>query len=223
MNELIKIENKNGIETVNAREFHCYLENKRQFSDWIKQRIEQYDFIQELDYTIHKFVIGKATQIDYYISIEMAKQLSMVENNDKGKKARLYFIECENKLKNNQIKSDDEIIAIGYAKAIEKIRILEYKIQEDKPKIDTYNALIDSDGLYSMSNIAKSLNTGRNKLFKVLRDSNVLMSNNEPYQKFCDNDYFTIRYKTLKTGETISVTKVTPKGLIYIEKLLKRG
>lgn len=94
--ELIKI-NENGL--VNARELHEFLENKRQFSDWIKQRISQYGFIEDEDFTVHKFVNGKATQIDYAITIDMAKELSMVENNEKGKQARKYFIQCEKKIK----------------------------------------------------------------------------------------------------------------------------
>jgi len=48
--ELIKIEKKNGIETVNARELHEFLESKRQFADWIKQRIENYSFVESQDY-----------------------------------------------------------------------------------------------------------------------------------------------------------------------------
>lgn len=101
MNELIKIEEKNGIETVNARELYDFLESKRQFANWIKSKIEKYNFIENQDFTLNKIVIGKTTQIDYYLSIEMAKELSMVENNEKGKQARQYFIECEKRLKNN--------------------------------------------------------------------------------------------------------------------------
>lgn len=107
MNELATmIEDNGGIKTVNARDLHEFLENKRQFADWIKQRIEQYGFNENLDFTIHKFVNGKSTQIDYHISIQMAKELSMVENNEKGKQARKYFIEVERKFKeeNGQIK-----------------------------------------------------------------------------------------------------------------------
>jgi phage anti-repressor protein len=97
--ELIKIEQRNGIETVNARDLHLFLESKRHFSDWIKQKIENYGFIENQDFTIHKIVIGKNSQNDYYISMSMAKEISMLENNEKGKQARQYFIECEKKVK----------------------------------------------------------------------------------------------------------------------------
>ena len=91
MNELIKVESRNlgedVVQTVNARELHGFLGSKQQFADWIKGRIEQYGFVDGVDFTVHKFMNGRATQIDYYVSIDMAKELSMVERNEKGKQA----------------------------------------------------------------------------------------------------------------------------------------
>lgn len=106
MNELIKIE-KNSvggdlIETVNARELHTFLESRQDFSDWIKNRIRQYGFAEGVDYLIHKFMdnpLGGRPVIDYHVSIDMAKELAMVERSDKGREARRYFIECEKRLK----------------------------------------------------------------------------------------------------------------------------
>ena len=79
----------NAVETVNARELHEFLESKRQFADWIKNRIEQYDFIENQDFVrFHKKMkANNATMIDYHITLDMAKELSMVERNEKGKHA----------------------------------------------------------------------------------------------------------------------------------------
>jgi anti-repressor protein len=102
MNELIKIQNESGKQTVNARELWEFLESKKDFSDWIKRRIEHYGFEKEKDFTT---IQGKSTGgrpiIDYYVTLEMGKELSMVENTEKGRAARNYFIECEKKLKEN--------------------------------------------------------------------------------------------------------------------------
>ena len=84
---------------VNARELHAFLEVETPFSMWIKRRIEEYGFIEGQDFTDHKFVNGKATQIDYFLTLDMGKELAMVERNDKGKEARRYFLDCEKKLK----------------------------------------------------------------------------------------------------------------------------
>ena len=117
MNELIHIQpqtiNGNTVETVSARELHEFLESKQDFSTWIKNRVEQYDFVENQDYILlHKKmeqVSGAKYLIEYYITLDMAKELAMVENNEKGKQARQYFIECEKQLKSNQqVISPDE-------------------------------------------------------------------------------------------------------------------
>lgn len=101
MNQLIKIETKTigneEINAINARELHSFLESRQDFSTWIKSRIEQYGFSQDTDFVqFHNFVESNSkARIEYVISIDMAKELSMVERNEKGKEARKYFIECE--------------------------------------------------------------------------------------------------------------------------------
>ncbi|AKG08409.1 repressor [Moraxella bovoculi] len=87
------------IQAVNARELHEFLQNKRQFSDWIKQRISEYDFVENQDFVsfsqnCEKPKGGRPTT-EYAITLDMAKELSMVERNEQGKMARRYFIECE--------------------------------------------------------------------------------------------------------------------------------
>ena len=117
MNELIHIQpqtiNGNTVETVSARELHEFLESKQDFSTWVKNRIEKYEFVENQDFiTLHKKMereIGGTVRIEYFVSIGMAKELAMVENNEKGKQARQYFIECEKQLKSNQqVISPDE-------------------------------------------------------------------------------------------------------------------
>lgn len=96
------------VNSVNARELWEKLGVKRDFSTWIKQRIDKYDFVEGFDYLAKTGELdstGLQGKIDYFISLDMAKELSMVENNAQGKKARRYFIECE-KASRNAIESD---------------------------------------------------------------------------------------------------------------------
>ena len=94
MNELISLNqsaiNGNAVETVNARELHAFLESKQDFSTWIKNRISEYEFVENQDFiSLHKKMereIGGTTRIEYFVSVGMAKELSMVERNDKGNK-----------------------------------------------------------------------------------------------------------------------------------------
>ena len=103
--ELIKVSEKKGLNVVSARDLHKYLEVKAQFSDWIKRMI-QYGFEENQDYTsILKNVKrekGGTTLKEYAITLDMAKEIAMIQRSEKGKQARQYFIECEKRLKHRQ-------------------------------------------------------------------------------------------------------------------------
>jgi phage anti-repressor protein len=98
---------------VNARDLHAFLDVGRDFSTWIKGRIEEYGFLEEEDYSpvlVNQKGFdspnpvnqngrgGDRRSIDYLITLDMAKELAMIENSDKGRAARRYFIKCESRL-----------------------------------------------------------------------------------------------------------------------------
>lgn len=96
MDSLIQITKNtiNGAEvinSVNAREIHNYLGVKTRFNDWINRAIEKYDFIENIDYSI----LSNGNSKDFVVTLDMAKELAMLENNPKGKETRKYFIEFE--------------------------------------------------------------------------------------------------------------------------------
>ncbi len=101
MTQLINITEKNGNQVVNARDLHRFLESKQDFSDWIKKRISDYGFAENEDFVLlHNFMEqknrrGGHNRKDYAISLDMAKELSMVERNEKGRQARKYFISVD--------------------------------------------------------------------------------------------------------------------------------
>lgn len=117
MNELISLQAKtiagNAVDTVSARELHAFLENGDKFADWVKDRITQYGFQEGIDFiTLYKKSesnqsssentekpIGGRPAVEYFITLDMAKELAMVERNARGKEARQYFIECEKRLR----------------------------------------------------------------------------------------------------------------------------
>ena len=101
MNELIKIEiNENNEQVVSGRELHKFLEVGTRYNDWINKRVKEYGFIENIDFvaiTQKKVTAqGNASEyIDHLLKINMAKELAMIENNEKGKVIRKYFIKCE--------------------------------------------------------------------------------------------------------------------------------
>ena len=104
MQELIKVTEENGEQLVSARELHKFLESKQDFTHWIKSRIEKYGFIEDEDFTIILTKSGGRPQSDYILKVDISKEISMVEGNERGSQARKYFILCEKRLKLGQNK-----------------------------------------------------------------------------------------------------------------------
>lgn len=90
------------IQTVNARELHSNLKVGRDFSNWLKDRVDEYGFVEGVDYIVFaKFgenPKGGRPQKEYALTISTAKELAMIERNDEGRRVRRYFIDCERRL-----------------------------------------------------------------------------------------------------------------------------
>lgn len=107
----------------NARDLHAFLGVKKVFAAWITNRISEYEFIENQDYILLSN-LGKQTsgrgghnRKDYHLTLDTAKELAMVERNEKGRQIRRYFIECEKILRNMQPAqqfTDEEIILLCY-------------------------------------------------------------------------------------------------------------
>ncbi|MBU2806830.1 MULTISPECIES: antA/AntB antirepressor family protein [Acidithiobacillus] len=111
MKDLISIQQQSIgtglVRTVNARELHAFLGVGKVFGAWIQDRIEQFGFIEHQDFVCVEGLSfpnsesSKARQQitkEYHLTLDMAKELSMVERTAKGKEARQYFIECERRV-----------------------------------------------------------------------------------------------------------------------------
>lgn len=232
-NELIPISDNNGKKAVNARDLHAFLESKRDFSTWIKDRIKSYDFIEGVDYQsfteIVEREIGATTRIEYALSISMAKELSMIENNERGKQARKYFIACE---ENKHELSRKELALMVVQAEEEKERLAlenekqQKQIEKLQPKADFADKAFAMEGKCDIGQAAKILGLpfGRNTLFKKLRELGVFFANrNEPKQKYIDAGYFEMKEKPVPRenhpGFIVMVVLCTQKGLAYINHL----
>ena len=98
MTELIKITEKNGKRAVSAKELHLFFEVKEKFTQWI-DRMFEYGFEKSIDYQRLSYFSekpkGGRPSIDYALSIDCAKEISMLQRSEKGKQARKYFIDIE--------------------------------------------------------------------------------------------------------------------------------
>ena len=117
VNELIKLQpqtiNGNAIETVSARTLHEFLGVTERFSSWMERQF-QYGFEENVDYLGCKVfnTLAKQEVQEYYLSLDCAKEISMIQKSEKGKQARKYFIECEKKLTQPKPMTQIELIAV---------------------------------------------------------------------------------------------------------------
>lgn len=105
-NDLVPVyETNEGIKVVNGRELHQALQSKQDFSTWVKRRLLECDAEEKEDFDrLHKKMeANNATMIEYLIKLDTAKEMAMLERNEKGKQVRKYFIEVERKYKEKSI------------------------------------------------------------------------------------------------------------------------
>ncbi len=134
---------------------------------------------------------------------------------------RLDYLEQQNK---PALPSYAETLRL-YAGEIEKNEALQLEVKENAPKVDFYEAVTGSKDTIDLGGVAKVLNIkgfGRNNLFEFLRNKDILMNNNQPYQKFIDRGYFRLvesKYNKPCGSTHISIkTVVYQKGVDYIRK-----
>lgn len=239
--ELIKIKNENSEILVDARDLFEFVESKERFSKWWT-RMLSYGFEEGIDYTSYQKVHPQNKQNidDYAMKLDMAKEISMLQRNNKGKEARLYFIQKEKEL--NQLKSqillhsymiDDPIKrAEKWIEEQKEKMLLEQKVEEQKPLVTFAEKCIKTNDSILVRELAKVIteqgiiNIGEKKLYKKLREWGLILANKtEPSQRAMNSGYFEVIQRTVNTpyGSKLErTTKVLPKGQVYIvEKLDK--
>lgn len=168
MNELIKVESRaigvtGGIQTVNARDLHGFLGIGKAFASWIQERIQQYGFTENQDFVVSSGSgnnpKGGRPAKDYHITLDMAKELAMVERNEKGKQARQYFIECERKLKSSSPaipQTLPEALRLA-ADLAERNAQQAQLLEQQKPAVEFVKQYAEAESSKGLSDVAKVL------------------------------------------------------------------
>lgn len=239
---LIPIKENNGQKAVNARDLHAFLESKQQFADWIKGRISRYDFEEGKDFEVlcfdyqgnllnirhHNFMKTdnqQVSKIEYALSIGMAKELSMLENNERGKQARKYFITCEEKAVSG-------ITLPNFNNPAEAARAwaLEYEAKqqallEAKEAQDNVKRLVHDSKTYTAGEIAKDVGLrSAIELNNRLAKMEVQFKQNGTwllYAKYADLGYTSVKQTVLDNGRIIYDRRWTGAGRDFIVSLFK--
>lgn len=227
MNNLINVNYDNERITLSARELHEFLEVGSNYTTWFNRMCE-YGFKENIDFQIcfpkmESEGRGGQNKIDHEITLDMAKEIAMIQRNEKGKQARQYFIEVE-----KQWNSPEYIMnrALEYSrKQVEQLKI---ENQEMKPKALFADAVSTSEQSILVGQLAKLIkqngyDIGQNRLFQWMRDNDYLIKGgqrkNQPTQKAMDLGLFEVKERAIDNPDgsvrITLTTKVTGKGQIY--------
>lgn len=239
MSEIMRItQNENQEPIVSGRELHHFLENKEPYTKWF-DRMKEYGFVENVDFSVfYNFVKddtafgGTRKKIDHAIKIDMAKELSMIQRTERGKKARQYFIQVE-----KDFNSPEKIMARALMIADRKIRDLSATIESQKSKVLFAESVETSKDSILIGQLAKLISQngfpiGQNRLFDYLRSNGYLIKQkgenyNLPSQYSMDLGLMEVKKRTVDNPDgsirTTTTTKVTGKGQIYfINRFLRR-
>ena len=226
MNELFKVNYDNERITLSARDLHEFLGIGTEFRKWFP-RMTEYGFNENIDYQrVYQkcpTLGGEQEKVDYQITIEMAKEIAMLQRNKKGKQARQYFIELEKKWN-----SPEAVINRALEYSRKQVKALMLENSELKPKAIFADAVSASKTSILVGELAKVLKAngidiGQKRLFAWLRDNHYLMQKGESYnlptQKSMDLGLMEIKKSTVNNADgsirTVTTTKITGKGQVY--------
>ena len=232
MEELIKIQHDNDRITVLARDLHQFLEVGTDFRHWFPRMCE-YGFTEGIDYTPVIFdhpQNGQPTK-DYQLTVAMAKEIAMIQRNEKGKLARQYFIQIE-----DDWNSPQKVIARALQMSQRELQTLRTENKEMKPLALFASAVKTSDDSILIGQLAKLIkqngrDMGQNRLFAWMRKEGYLCSKGENYnmptQKSMDLGLMEIKERTVNNPDgSVRITKtpkITGKGQIYFVNKLCGG
>lgn len=240
MNELLKVNYDNDRITLSARELHEFLGIGTQYTKWFDRMIE-YGFYENVDYQAisQKRLTAQGnetTYIDHEITLDMAKEIAMIQRSDKGKEVRQYFLELERRWNSPEAVMNR---ALEYSRKQVKALMEEKQglIEENKelkPKALFADAVSASNESILIGQLAKLIRQngyeiGQNRLFEWMRENEYLIKKgeryNQPTQKSMDLGLFEVKERTITNPDGSTritlTTKVTGKGQVYfINKFL---
>ncbi|EDN7500457.1 phage antirepressor Ant, partial [Listeria monocytogenes] len=237
------LENEKGEKFVDARMLHEKLLVNTRFNDWISRMIGNYGYENGLDFYSTLSKTNGRPSTNYFLTLDTAKELAMVQNNEMGRAIRKYFIEVEKQAR----KLATEYPAFSYmiddpvARAKKWIEEQQEKqealkqIEEQKPKVIFADAVQTSENTVLVKDLAtilkqNGLDIGQNRLFEWLRGSGYLLNKgtyyNKPSQKAMNLGLFEQKTHIHTDRNGLMVTTYTPrvtgKGQVYLlNKLLE--
>ena len=239
MNELLRVNYDSDRITLSARELHEFLGVKSKYADWFKN-MSAYGFEENIDYrTISKNLENGGRKKDHEITLDMAKEIAMIQRSEKGKQVRQYFLELERKwnspeaVMNRALEySRKQVQALLQANEELELenKMKDQQLNELKPKADYYDQILQSKSLVLISQIAKDYGYGAPTMNKKLHELGVQYKQGGQwllYSKYQNKGYTHSRTINITRSDGRSdvrmQTEWTQKGRLFLYELLRKN
>lgn len=173
MSELIPIQDNGGVQAVMGRDLHAFLEVQSNYTTWINRLIEKYGFVEGRDFIpkMEESSGGRPSE-NHVLTMDMAKEISMVQNNPRGREARQYFIECEKRYQAGEMSELDEAKLVQKALQItyRQVRELEAVNAEMQLKASYFDEFVADEDLIQFRTLANQLEIKESALRQILID-----------------------------------------------------
>lgn len=237
MNELISVSYDNDRPTVLGRDLHDKLGIKTAYKDWFPRMCE-YGFAEGVDFNPLNFEQVrsegnrevKRVIIDHQLTLDMAKQICMIQRSELGRQYREYFLEIERKW-NDPVTSMARSLVYAnrqLASVTGQLEAANKKIEKLEPKAAYFDTVASADGSTSFRETAKLFKVGEKAFTKFIEESNLCYRDSHkrliPYAERQKSGWFEVKEITITTStgiKTTIYTKITPKGRTEIFKRLQ--
>lgn len=218
---------------VSGRDLHEFLEVGTQYTKWFDRMVE-YGFVENVDFILvsQKRPTNNPKNplteyIDHHVKIEMAKEICMIQRNEKGRQARHYFLELERKWNSPEmvIKRAHEYLERKVTALTTENLVLLQQNNELRPKASYYDMVLQNKSLLSVSKIAKDYGMSAVALNKRLNELGVQYKQGDIwllYARYQDKGYTQTTTHVIDADHSRVSTKWTQKGRLFIYDLLKR-
>ena len=208
------------LNSVNARDIHSYLEVKTRFNDWINRAISKYDFKENIDFYSFLSKTSGRPEKEYIVTMDMAKELAMLENNPKGKETRKYFINCEKELQKSSPYAALQEIAAFQKRQLEQMQGIGDILINQQVQMSNLANIVTNLSKQNLCDVAQNEQSNK-KVIKNKETMNIDFKISRDFTDFYDLNYIEVEILKVLIEKNEFLDKRVIDGKNYFKLTLK--